>query len=208
MPASLGVFLAASLVLLITPGPAVLYIVARSLAQGRRAGLVSVLGVAAGTLVHVAAAALGLSALLASSALAYGVVKYAGAAYLVFLGLRRILAPEGPVELDVAERRSLLRLFSEGVVVNVLNLKTAFFLAFLPQFVDVARGAVASQVLFLGIAFVLLGMMSDGTWALGAGGIGSWARGNPRFLRAERYLSGGVFLGLGLSAALAGDGRK
>jgi len=209
LPPSLGVFLAASLVLLITPGPAVLYIVARSLAQGRRAGLVSVLGVAAGTVVHVMAAALGLSALLASSALAYGVVKYAGAAYLIFLGLRRILAPEGPLELEVAEPRSLLRLFSEGMVVNVLNPKTAlFFLAFLPQFVDVSRGAVGSQVLFLGIAFVLLGMMSDGTWALAAGGIGSWARGNPRFLRAERYLSGGVFLGLGFSAALAGNGRK
>jgi threonine/homoserine/homoserine lactone efflux protein len=209
LPASLGVFLAASLVLLITPGPAVLYIVARSLAQGRRAGLVSVLGVAAGTLVHVAAAALGLSALLASSALAYGVVKYAGAAYLVFLGLRKLLAPEGPLELDVAERRSLLRLFSEGIVVNVLNPKTAlFFLAFLPQFVDVSRGGVASQVLVLGIVFAVLGVMSDGTWALAAGSVGAWARGNPGFLRAERYLSGSVFIGLGLSAALAGNGRK
>jgi threonine/homoserine/homoserine lactone efflux protein len=202
-------FVMASVMLLVIPGPAVLYIVSRSLAQGRRAGLVSTLGVVTGTLVHVAAAAFGLSALLASSALAYATVKYAGAFYLVYLGLRKLFGQSSPLEEGPGGPRRLVRLFWDGVLVNVLNPKTAlFFLAFLPQFVDLSRGAVASQVLFLGLLFACLGVVSDGAWALGAGTLGTWARGNPRFLRAERYVSGTVFLGLGLSAALAGPARK
>ena len=132
-PSTLAVFVVAAVALLVTPGPAVLYIVARSVEQGRWAGLVSALGVHVGTLVHVAAAALGLSALLVSSALAFDIVKYLGAIYLVYLGIRRLLASDARAEAGAAAPRSLRRLFAQGIVVNVLNPKTAlFFLAFLP----------------------------------------------------------------------------
>lgn len=137
------IFIAASLALLLVPGPAVLYITARSVDQGRMAGLVSVLGVHLGTVVHVLAAAIGLSALVLTSALAFTIVKYAGAAYLIYLGLRRIFGDNGD-ETHTLKRESLNRIFWEGVVVNILNPKTAlFFLAFLPQFVDPARGMIA-----------------------------------------------------------------
>ncbi len=207
---SIGVFALAALALLLTPGPAVLYIVARSVEQGRVAGLVSVCGITTGTLVHVLAAALGLSALLASSALAFGVVKYAGAAYLIYIGVRRILErTKTPAVQRELPRRTLRRLCRDGFVVNLLNPKTAlFFLAFLPQFVDPARGAVAFQVAFLGLLFALMGLMSDGLYALAAGSAGRWVKRNGRALRWERYLTGGVFIGLGLTAAFAGSGKK
>jgi threonine/homoserine/homoserine lactone efflux protein len=208
-PSTLAVFVLASVVLLITPGPAVLYIVARSMAQGRLAGLVSTLGIHAGTLVHVGAAALGLSAVLASSAAAFHTVKYLGAAYLIYLGVRKLLGRAEDASLGAADRRSLARLFRDGIVVNVLNPKTAlFFLAFLPQFVNPARGAVAVQVLLLGLVFLALGVVSDGLWAVLAGTAGNWVRRDGRILRAERYVSGGVFVGLGVTTALAGNGRK
>ena len=154
---SLGVFVAAALLLLVTPGPAVLYIVARSVDQGRAAGLVSALGVHAGTLVHIGAAAAGLSVLLAASATLFTLVKYLGAAYLVFLGVRRLLDRTrlgGPGQARAIPWR---RAFLDGAIVNVLNPKTAlFFLAFLPQFVDPARGSVGPQVLALGLVSGLL----------------------------------------------------
>jgi threonine/homoserine/homoserine lactone efflux protein len=205
----LGLFVVAAIVLLLTPGPAVLYIVTRSVAQGRLAGLVSALGVHVGTLVHVAAAALGVSALLVSSALAFDIVKYLGALYLIYLGIRKLAGWDQPPGGQNIARRSLRRLFGQGVVVNVLNPKTAlFFLAFLPQFVDVSRGAVGVQILVLGLIFVTLGVISDGLYALAAGTAGAWLKRDGRLLRAERYVSGGVFVGLGVTAALAGGGRK
>jgi len=207
--ASLGLFIAAALVLLITPGPAVLYIVARSIDQGRRAGLVSMLGVHAGTLVHVAAAAAGLSALLAASAMAFSVVKYLGAAYLIFLGVRRLLDRTTSVTSRRPERRHLRRAFLDGVVVNVLNPKTAlFFLAFLPQFVMTARGDVGAQVLGLGLLFVGLGVITDGLYAVGAGTAAHWLRGNPQFVRTERWVSGSMYIGLGVAAAFSSTHRK
>jgi len=207
--ASLGLFIAAALVLLITPGPAVLYIVARSIDQGRRAGLVSMLGVHAGTLVHVAAAAAGLSALLAASAMAFSVVKYLGAAYLIFLGVRRLLDRTTSVTSRRPERRHLRRAFLDGVVVNVLNPKTAlFFLAFLPQFIMTARGDVGAQVLGLGLLFVGLGVITDGLYAVGAGTAAHWLRGNPRLVRSERWVSGSMYIGLGVAAALSSTHRK
>jgi threonine/homoserine/homoserine lactone efflux protein len=205
----LGMFVVAAIVLLLTPGPAVLYIVTRSMEQGRLAGLVSALGVHVGTLVHVAAAALGVSALLVSSALAFDIVKYLGALYLIYLGVRKLAGWEQPAGGQNITRRSLRRLFGQGVVVNVLNPKTAlFFLAFLPQFVDVTRGAVGFQILVLGLIFVALGVISDGLYALAAGTAGAWLKRDGRLLRVERYVSGGVFVGLGVTAALAGNGRK
>jgi threonine/homoserine/homoserine lactone efflux protein len=207
--ANLGIFVAAALLLLLTPGPAVLYIVARSVDQGRRAGLVSMLGVHAGTLVHVAAAAAGLSALLAASATAFSVVKYLGAAYLVYLGVRRLLDRSVPGEGASRPARRLRRDFVDGIVVNVLNPKTAlFFLAFLPQFADVSRRHVGAQILALGLLFVLLGLCTDGLYALGAGTAAQWLRGNPRFLASERWVSGGMYIGLGVAAALSSGNRK
>src|SRR5262245_48763064 len=150
---TLGLFVAAALVLLLTPGPAVLYIVTRSIDQGRRAGLVSALGVHAGTLVHVVGAAAGLSALLMASATVFSAVKYLGAAYLIYLGIRRLRDRTTTlVSAHAAGAPPLRRAFVDGVIVNVLNPKTAlFFLAFLPQFVDVARGSVGAQILALGV---------------------------------------------------------
>jgi threonine/homoserine/homoserine lactone efflux protein len=209
-PSRLGLFVTAALVLLLTPGPAVLYIVTRSLDQGRRAGFVSVLGVHAGTLVHVAAAAAGLSAILAASAMAFSVVKYLGAAYLIYLGVRQLLARVAdPADAGPAPRPRLRRTFLDGFVVNVLNPKTAlFFLAFLPQFVMTARGDVGAQVLGLGLLFVGLGVITDGLYAVGAGTAAHWLRGNPQFARRERWVSGSMYIGLGVAAAFSSTHRK
>ncbi len=203
-PSTLLLFAAASLALLIVPGPAVVYIVTRSLAQGRSAGVVSMLGVQAGGLAHVAAAALGVSALLASSAVAFSIVKWAGAAYLVFIGARKLLRPaqEALVELERHDNR---RLFRDGVVVNILNPKTAmFFLAFLPQFVDPDRGAVSLQVLVLGCGFILLAVVSDGAYALAAGALGNRLRRSAAVRRRLDRVSGAVYVALGVGAAAGG----
>ena len=206
---TLFVFIAAAVLLLVTPGPAVLYIVARSIDQGRRAGIVSALGIHIGTLMHVAAAALGVSALLVSSALAFNLVKYLGAAYLIYLGLQRLLTPEEKVQVKPPPPQKLSRIFYQGVLVNLLNPKTAlFFFAFLPQFVDVTQGNVASQVFFLGSIFIGLGVLSDGLYAILAGTAGHWLRGNLHFLRTQRYFTAGVFITLGLTAALSGSKQK
>jgi threonine/homoserine/homoserine lactone efflux protein len=205
---SLGLFGLAALALLLTPGPAVLYIVTRSIDQGRRAGLVSVLGVHVGTLAHILAAAAGISAVLAASATAFGIVKYLGAAYLVYIGVRRLL-DRTPLALAPAVPWRLRRAFVDGVIVNVLNPKTAlFFLAFLPQFVTVSRGHVGEQIVVLGVVFVLLGAVTDSLYALGAGSAAAWLRGRPRFLAGERWISGGLYIGLGVAAALSSQQRK
>src|SRR5215212_3825901 len=201
-------FVAAALVLLIVPGPSVLYIVARSVEGGRTAGLVSVLGVPTGTMVHIAFATLGLSAILASSAVAFSVVKWLGAAYLVWLGLRRIFGrDEGEGDVSVEPAR-LSRVFSQGVVVNTLNPKTAlFFLAFLPQFVDPARGPAWAQILLLGATFVILALCSDGIYALLSGTAGGWLQRRMKgasFRRGQRFVSGSILIGLGAVAAASG----
>ena len=201
---SWGLFVAASVVLLLTPGPAVLFIVARSVEQGRAAGLASVLGIHLGTIVHIVAAAVGLSALLVSSALAFAVVKYLGAAYLVWIGVRTLLAKDPDPAAPRMARAPLRRIFRDGFVVNLFNPKTAiFFLAFLPQFVDPARGAVHWQILALGLTFMVLGMMSDGMFALAAGAAGDFLRRSRRFLRLQRWFAGTSFIGLGITAAFA-----
>jgi len=207
--ATLGVFALAALALLAVPGPSVLYIVTQSIRDGRRAGLVSMLGIQTGALVHVTAAALGLSALLVSSAAAFDAVKLAGAAYLVYLGVRRLLGRDEPDLADPRERIELRRLYTQGIVVNVLNPKTAlFFFALLPQFVDPARGPVVLQVLLLGLLFIALALVSDGLWAVFAGTFGERLRYSRTFARVQRYVSGGIFLGLGLVAALAAPARS
>jgi threonine/homoserine/homoserine lactone efflux protein len=196
---ALWLFSLATLALLLVPGPAVLYIVAQSVDHGRLAGLVAVAGVHLGTLVHTLAAAIGLSALIVSSAVAFSVVKYAGAAYLVYLGIRRLFERAEPRDVVVRDQ-PLAQLFWRGAVVNVLNPKTAlFFFAFLPQFVDPDK-TVWTQVIVFGFVFVALGFLSDGLYALTAGTLGRWLRRRPGILR---WGSGSVYIGLGAATALS-----
>jgi len=209
-PSTLALFSVAALALIVVPGPAVLYIVAQGIDRGRVAGVVSALGISAGGLVHVLAAAVGLSALIVSSATAFTVVKYAGAAYLIVLGVRRLLHRDEDGDVTEPRReRSLRRTFWQGALVNVLNPKTAlFFLAFLPQFVDVGQGHVAIQVAVLGLLFVTLALISDSVWGLAAGSAAGWLRARPGVLCAQRWTSGGVMVGLGVAAALTGERKS
>jgi threonine/homoserine/homoserine lactone efflux protein len=199
---TLLLFAGASLALLAVPGPAVIYVVTRSLDQGRAAGIVSVLGIETGTFAYALAASAGLTGLIAASEIGFTVVKYAGAAYLVYLGVRKLLEPEEPHD-RLSSARS--RLFIRGVLVQLLNPKIAiFFLAFLPQFVDSSRGPVAVQVLVLGTIFTLLAILSDGAYVLLAGAVGAWLRSGRRARGRLARLSGGVYIGLGVTAALSG----
>lgn len=206
---SLTVFVLAALVLLVIPGPAVLYIVARSVDQGRGASIVSTLGIGTGTLIHVFAAALGISAILAASAIAFSVVKFLGAGYLIFLGLRRIFGRGGVEDATEVRKSGLRRIFWQGFLVNLLNPKTAlFFFAFLPQFVDVSLGRVPLQVIILGTLFVSMGILSDGVYALLAGTLGQHLRRNVRYLNAERYIGGGALIAFGMTTALSGSSKN
>jgi threonine/homoserine/homoserine lactone efflux protein len=208
-PSSLGVFVVAALALLLVPGPAVLYVVARSIHQGRRAGLASVLGIHVGTLVHIAAATVGLSALVVSSAVAFTAVKIAGAVYLVGLGLWTLFSRRAEPEVALGGERNLRRAFAQGIVVNVLNPKTAlFFLAFLPQFVDVDAAHPALQIAFLGLLFAALGLVTDSIWALAAGTAGGVLRRSRRFVRVQRYVTGSVYIGLGVATAFSGSAEE
>ena len=205
-----ALFVAAALALLLVPGPAVIYVVARSVEGGRLTGLVSVLGIELGTLMHVVFAAAGLSAIVVSSAAAFSVVKWLGAAYLVWLGLRQILGRDGgdqeaPLSGSGENR---LRVFSQSVLVQVLNPKVAlFFLAFLPQFVDPSRSAAWTQVVVLGTTLATLGLFTDGLYALLGGTAGEWIRkqrAGAGLRRARRYVTGGVYIALGAVAAISG----
>ena len=207
-----ALFVAAALALLLVPGPAVLYVVARSVEGGRITGLVSVLGVELGTLVHVVFAAAGLSVIVASSATVFSVVKWLGAAYLVWLGLQHILASESDTEAPPTGRVTRLpRVFTQSVLVQVLNPKVAlFFLAFLPQFVDSSQGAAWTQVMVLGATLAALGLFTDGLYALLGGTAGNWLRRKSEggsFRRLRRYVPGGVYIALGAATAVSGSGK-
>jgi threonine/homoserine/homoserine lactone efflux protein len=205
-----ALFVAAALALLLVPGPAVIYVVARSVEGGRLTGLVSVLGVELGTLLHVVFAAAGLSAIVVSSAVAFSVVKWLGAAYLVWLGLRQILGRDGGDQEapPSGSGENRLRVFSQSVLVQVLNPKVAlFFLAFLPQFVDPSRSAAWTQVVVLGTTLATLGLFTDGLYALLGGTAGEWIRkhrAGAGLRRARRYVTGGVYIALGAVAAISG----
>jgi threonine/homoserine/homoserine lactone efflux protein len=199
-------FCGASVLLAVTPGPAVFYIITRSLAQGRRAGLASVAGVALGNLGNALGAALGLAALFAISSLAFTVVKYAGAAYLVYLGIKALRKPAevGQAALGTADTR---RIFRDGFLVALLNPKTAiFFAAFLPQFMS-PNGSVVGQSLLLGATFVAIAGTTDTIYATAAGTIAPRLRGNKRAGTAGRYVTASAFIGLGLFTALSGSSR-
>jgi threonine/homoserine/homoserine lactone efflux protein len=201
--ATLLVFAAAATLIVLIPGPNHIYIAARSVSQGRSAGIASALGVETGTLVHIAAAAFGLSALIASSAAAFDVVRYAGAAYLVFLGARALLR-DGGHESGAQQEATRGRAFAEGVVVNLLNPKVAlFFLAFLPQFVDTANGSIVLQTLVLGLTMFAIGLAIDLLYALIAGALG----GRLKQRAVLDRVSGGIYIALGAVAALSGGRR-
>jgi threonine/homoserine/homoserine lactone efflux protein len=205
----LYLFLIASLALLLTPGPAVLYIVARSINQGRMAGIVSVLGVETANFFHASAAALGLSAILLSSAIAFDAVKYLGAAYLIYLGIRKIVAREDQGKSEVGKQESLSRIYSQGFVVNLFNPKTAlFFFAFLPQFVNTSNGNITLQIFLLGIIFVVIGMITDSSYALISSSIANQLNANQNFARNQRYFTGLIYIGLGVVTAFSGSRNK
>ena len=199
----------AAVVFALVPGPAVVFIVTRSVDQSRRAGMASGLGVACGNLALVVAAAFGLSALLATSEIAYDVVRFAGAAYLVYLGVRRLLDRSVPSEAGAAVPKPLSRLFGQGVVVGVLNPKAAlFFFSFLPQFVNQGHGAVAAQMLILGTLVVAITLVSDCCYAALAGGVAQSLLRKPKVVRRQQIVAGCVYIGLGVAAAVSGPSHS
>src|ERR1041384_4089136 len=202
----LYLFAIAALVLLLIPGPAVLYITARSASQGRMAGLVSVFALETANFAQAVAAALGLSAILLSSALAFNIVKYLGAAYLIYLGIRKLLSPVEETGSENVQRESLSRIYWQGFMVNILNPKTAlFFFAFLPQFVSPEKGHVTAQTLLLGAVFVGLAIITDSMYALLASSLAGRLKGNRNFQKGGQYFSGFVYIGLGIATALTGS---
>lgn len=185
---SLAIFLIAALSLSVTPGLSTLYVLARSLGQGRKAGIVSAIGIAVGDLVHTLATTLGLSALLASSALAYSIVKYVGAGYLIYLGIRMLLNQKRNQSLATLRPASLRRIFYQAIATSILNPKVAlFFIAFLPQFANPTQGSVAWQIAGLGIVFCTTYATANTTVALLSGLIGDWLTSRPRFSQIQQW---------------------
>jgi threonine/homoserine/homoserine lactone efflux protein len=206
---TVSLFLLTALGLLFIPGPAVLFIMTRSMDGGRRVGVISALGIGTADLIHTTAAAFGLSALLMTSALAFSVVKYLGAAYLIYLGIRTLLRRDEPHHMERAEPKTLPRMFFQGMAVELLNPKTAlFFLAFLPQFVDATRGTVTLQFLLFGSVFAVLGLCSLTFYGLLAGTIATLLKRNTRLQRTQRYVTGSIYIALGLTAAFVGSEKK
>jgi threonine/homoserine/homoserine lactone efflux protein len=192
-------FMVASAILVMIPGPAVIYIVNRGISQGRRAAVVSALGIEAGALVHVVAATVGLSAVIASSATLFSVVKYVGAAYLILLGIMSWRSRSGhDAEVTTLKAVSYRRLFGQGIVVNIFNPKVGvFFLAFLPQFVSPGHGAVWFQMLLLGVVFLLVATALDLCYAFASGSVGQWLGRRPRIAVMRNRISGATYIALG-----------
>ncbi len=208
-PEAFLAFTLAGLTLLLIPGPAVLYITTLGLREGRQPAVGAAVGLGVGNFVHVVAATLGISALLVSSALAFSVVKYAGAAYLIYLGIQALRKPV-TVSADVTpERTTARREFRRGIIVNTFNPKVAiFFLAFVPQFIDPGRGAVASQVFLLGAWFVVIGIVTDTLYGVTAGELGAWLRAREGVQWFIAKLSGVTYIALGVVAAVASSERS
>lgn len=206
LEANLVLFLTASLALIVAPGPDNILVLTRGVAQGRRAAFASAAGASLGLVVHSTFAAAGLSALLAQSAVAFSVIKYVGAAYLVYLGLRALLSPEGfTVATKEGQDPKLRNVLVQAFATNVLNPKVAlFFLAFLPQFVGSGAGRVGVQLLLLGLSFAVLGLIFLCVLAYFSGVLGGRISSNPTYANVLRWLTGGVLIGLGLRLALSG----
>lgn len=205
--ATLGAFALASLALLVIPGPAVLYVLNRSVSDGRRIGLAAVAGLQLGSMVHVLAAAVGLSAVIAASALAFNAVKWLGVVYLVWIGVRTMRLPAVAMRADLT-RTSQRRAFTQGVVVNALNVKIAlFFLSFLPQFLDPDRGWVGVQALLLGLVFVSIALCTDSLYALAASGLREVLLRGRSLAFVQRWVAGSIYIGLGVVAATTHPSR-
>lgn len=201
----LGLFMVTALALVAVPGPNTLYIMARSMQQGLGAGLVSCLGVVVGTMAHILFAAFGISALVLSSVVAFNLLKYAGTAYFIYLGIKTIRTSNPHMEEGICvSNHGLGTVFYQGVAVNILNPKTAlFFAAFLPQFIDIEKGGVAGQIVFLGIILITIGGLSDVTYAFLSGKLVHRLKHNRQFLTGRRYVAGGIYICLGMAAALS-----
>lgn len=207
-PTTLLAFAAAAAALVLVPGPNLLYIISRGISQGRRSALASTLGVASATAVFVVLTALGLTAVISSSVVAFTAVKYAGVAYLVFLAVRE-LRSRGRFKLETPPPVSGRRAFADAFLVGITNPKVAlFFLAFFPQFIHPADGAVATQALVLGTVFVVIGVTFDSLYALSAGAIGAWLARRPKAMRRSHLVSGTVYLALGGAALLTGGPQR
>lgn len=198
-------FAIAALMLNVTPGNDMVFVITRSTGQGVKAGIVCSLGIMAGCMVHIIAAVIGLSAVIKSSAVAFNIIKYAGAAYLVYLGTRSIAGKRKSFDIDnIVQQQSYKKLFWQGVLTNVLNPKVAlFFLAFLPQFVDVRANDAQWQILFLGIWFDVSGTMVNILVALLFGKIGRWLSRSPRFVQWQERFTGAVLISLGIKVAFS-----
>ena len=199
------IFALASLVLNMTPGNDMLYVATRSTSQGVKAGIVSALGIAGGCIVHLLAAVIGLSAIIASSAIAFDVIKYAGAAYLIYLGVKSFLSKQNKFSINKSiEKKSLAKLFWQGVLTNVLNPKVAlFFLAFLPQFIHPEKGNTSMQILLLGLWFNISGTIVNSIVAILFGKIGNWLADKQAFIKWQNKVTGLLLVSLGIKVALS-----
>ncbi|AWX55054.1 LysE family translocator [Brevibacillus brevis] len=207
---TIWLFVIAASTLLIIPGPAVFYIMARSIDQGKKAGLVSVLGVSLGGSVHVLAGAIGVSAILMTSATAFHIVKYLGAAYLIYLGCKTLFskADKTASEIPKAPRKKLRKIFYESALVEVMNPKTAlFFLAFFPQFITPTAGSVTVQFLLLGTIFMILAFVSDGLYAILAASMRKRIVGSTGSSKVVNRITGYFYIALGIFSAFASPSK-
>ena len=202
---SFWVFALTALMLNLTPGNDMLYVIARSTSQGSKAGIVSSLGIMAGCMVHIIAAMAGLSAIIASSSLAFDIIKYMGAAYLIYLGLRSLFSKKQSLAIQTSLRKlSYKKIFWQGVLTNVLNPKVAlFFLAFLPQFIDISKENTAWQILFLGIWFDIGGTLVNIIVSLLFGKIGQLLSKSVAFVQWQQRITGTLLIALGIKVALS-----
>lgn len=199
------VFALTGLLLNLTPGNDMLYVIARSSGQGTKAGVISALGIGAGCIIHIVAAVVGLSALIAQSATAFDIIKYVGAAYLIYLGVKSLLSKKHSIKIDQhLKRLSYRKIFWQGFITNVLNPKVAlFFLAFLPQFIDIHKSNTALQILFLGTWFDVVGTLVNVLVALLFGKIGTWLSKSSTFIQWQERITGIILIGLGIKVALS-----
>jgi threonine/homoserine/homoserine lactone efflux protein len=203
---TLTIFLIATISLNLSPGPDMLYVISRSLGQGRKAGIVSALGIGAGTLFHTFITAIGISAILLSIPIAFTIIRYAGAIYLIYLGFRMVLARKNQplsTPTNLQGQPKLRSVFRQGVTTNVLNPKVAlFFLAFLPQFVDRSNDNVALQIVLLGLLFDTSGTSWNIVVATLAGRVSESLRTKTGFAKIQKILPGVILIGLGILVAL------
>ena len=205
---TISLFSIAAIILALTPGPDMLYIATRSITQGRGAGIFSALGVHTGVLIHTIAAAFGISALIAESAVAFNIVRYAGAAYLVYLGIRTILNKAASLEIKVIEHKKLRSVYYQGLITNLFNPKVIlFFLAFLPQFADPSKGSIPIQMVTLGCLMIVVTLPIDIAVGLLGGSMGKFLKTSTRMQRISKWFTGSVFISLGISTALFVDRR-